>query len=121
MNARVFGLAAVLAAPPSDAPPFRAGESVVLRITYARLLAGRARVTVSGVRHAGRSALEFVAAARSEGFFAWLFRFHVRDRTVAVWDPETGCSLRLEKTLREGRAVRDQKVEFDPEGIATVA
>jgi len=34
----------------------------------------------------------------------------VRDRTVALWDPETGCSRRLEKRLREGKARRDQIV-----------
>jgi hypothetical protein len=116
------GLAGILAAPaPSPTPlPFGPGESLVLRITYAGLLAGRARVTVDGVEHGGRPALEFVATARSEGFFAWLFRFSVRDRTVAVWDPADGCSRRIEKTLREGRAVRDQKVELDPAGIAHV-
>ena len=63
----------------------------------------------------GRPALQFVAEARSEGFFAWLFRFRVRDRTVATWDPASGCSLAIEKHLREGRAARDQIVTFDPE------
>ena len=100
--------------------PFGPGESLSFRITYAHLLAGRARVTVSDVEHGGRSALELVATARSEGFFAWLFRFRVRDRTIAIWDPASGCSLRIEKTLREGKASRDQEVDFDPAGRATV-
>lgn len=122
-----FVLAAALAASaapsptPSPSPSgasFAAGESVTFRITYAHLLAGRARVTVSDVEFAGRPALEFVATARSEGFFAWLFRFRVRDRTIAVWDPKTGCSRRIEKALREGRATRDQEVTFDAAGFA---
>ena len=55
-----------------------------------------------------------MATAKSEGFFAWLFRFRVDDRTVAEWDPVSGCSLGIEKRLREGKAVRDQRVVIDP-------
>ena len=55
-----------------------------------------------------------MATAKSEGFFAWLFRFRVDDRTVAEWDPASACSLGIEKRLREGKAVRDQRVVIDP-------
>jgi hypothetical protein len=45
----------------------------------------------------------------------------VDDRTVAAWDPRTGCSLGIEKRLREGRARRDQAIVFDLEtGVAHV-
>lgn len=65
--------------------------------------------------------LQLVSEARSEGFFAWLLRFRVDDRTVAWFDPASSCSLGIEKHLREGRAVRDQVVTFDPvAGIAIV-
>jgi uncharacterized protein DUF3108 len=58
---------------------------------------------------------------KSEGLFAWLFRYRVDDHTVATWDPATGCSYGIEKHLREGRAVRDQVVRIDPvTGTATV-
>jgi hypothetical protein len=108
-----------LGAPASAAPlPFGPGESVLLRITYAHVLAGHAQVGVSSAP--GGARLAFSATARSEGFFAWLFRFRVDDRTVAEWDPLTSCSLRIEKTLREGRASRDQVVVFDPAGGASV-
>ena len=123
MTAAGLLLAATLAATPTPTPAPRAvgpGESIAFRITYAHLLAGRARLTVSDVEHGGRAALELVASARSEGFFAWLFNFRVRDRTIAIWDPSSGCSLRIEKALREGRAVRDQEVDFDPAGFARV-
>jgi hypothetical protein len=92
--------------------PFGPGERVTLRITYAKLLGGRAHLAVEGVE--GRTHLRFVATARSQGFFAWLFRFRVDDHTVAEWDPESGGSLGIEKHLREGRAARDQKVVIDP-------
>src|SRR6185436_5237894 len=105
---------------PAAELPFAAGERIAMRITYAHFLGGRAVVSVQPATHDGEPALEFVAEARSEGFFAWLFRFRVNDRTVARWSPETRCSLRIEKHLREGRAERDQVVEFDPAGFARV-
>ncbi len=91
------------------------------RITYAHLLAGRARVSVLPGEPEGRPVLRFVAEAQSQGFFAWLFRFRVEDRTVATWEPESGCSLAVEKRLAEGRAVREQSITFDrQEGVALV-
>lgn len=95
-------------------PPFGPGESLTLKITYAHLLAGRATLEVSAGEHEGRPVLHFETRAKSEGFFAWLLRYRVDDRTVATWEPEGGCSLGIEKRLREGRAVRDQVVRIDP-------
>jgi hypothetical protein len=121
MSARTAALllAMALGAKASAAElPFGPGESILLRITYAHVLAGHAKVGVSSMPEGPR--LAFSATARSEGFFAWLFRFRVDDRTVAEWDPATFCSLRIEKALREGRASRDQVVVFDPAGAATV-
>jgi hypothetical protein len=89
-----------------------------MRISYAHLLAGRASLSVLAGPDAG---LKFVAEARSQGFFAWLFRFRVDDRTVARFDPDSSCSLGIEKHLREGRASRDQLVRIDPDsGVAEV-
>jgi hypothetical protein len=105
----------------ATALPFGAGERVSLKITYAHLLAGHATLRVEAGPAAPRPALRLVAEAQSQGFFAWLLHFHVDDRTVAVWDPATSCSLSIEKHLREGRAQRDQVVSFDPAtGIARV-
>ena len=90
-------------------------------MTYARLLAGRAEIAVQPGVYEGRPVFRLSLDVRSEGFFAWLFRYRVDDHTVATWDPATGCSYGIEKHLREGRAVRDQVVRFDPvAGIATV-
>ena len=115
-SVRAVTLVAVLALRSSTADatalPFGPGERVEMRITYAGLLAGRASLAVE----AGREGpiLRFVSVAKSQGFFAWLFRFRVDDRTVAEWDPATSCSLGIEKHLREGRAVRDQVVRMEP-------
>jgi Protein of unknown function (DUF3108) len=92
--------------------PFGPGERLTMRITYARMLGGRAHLSVEPGE--GRPTLRFVATAKSQGFFAWLFRFRVNDHTVAEWDPATTCSLGIEKHLREGRAERDHKVVIDP-------
>ena len=102
-------LLAAVASPPSAFGP---GERLGMRISYAHMLGGRAQLAVEADE--GRPSWRFVATARSEGFFAWLFRFRVDDRTVAEWDPATGCSLGIEKHLREGKAERDQKVVIDP-------
>ena len=85
-----------------------------MRVTYARLLAGRATMTVEGGEDAGRPVLRFVQVVKSEGFFAWLFRYRVDNRLVAVWDPATGCSRGIEKKLRQGKFERDQVVRIDP-------
>ena len=110
------------AASPGEPLPFGPGERVDFRITYAHLLAGRASLSVLPGDPAGTPVLRFVAEAKSQGFFAWLFHFRVEDRTVATWEPQSGCSLAIEKRLREGQAVRDQTVAFDREhGVAQVA
>jgi hypothetical protein len=116
----------VAAAPPApaEAParlPFAPGESLTMRITYAHLLAGRAWVRVEPGEADAPSSYRFVAEAKSQGFFAWLFHFRVDDRTVATWDPDGGCSRGIEKNLHEGKARREQKVVIDPvSGRATV-
>jgi len=105
-------LAGRSAAADATALPFGPGERVEMRITYAGLVAGRASLAVEPGREG--ASLRFVSVAKSQGFFAWLFRFRVDDRTVAEWDPVTSCSLGIEKHLREGQAVRDQVVHIDP-------
>jgi hypothetical protein len=108
---------------PPAAPPlsFGAGERLAFRMTYARLTAGRAVIGVDSARHDGRPVLRLSLDVASEGFFAWLFRYRVDDHTVATWDPASGCSLGIEKHLREGKAARDQVVRIDPvTGTATV-
>ena len=120
--AGALSLLVPMAASSGEPLPFGPGERVDFRITYAHVLAGRASLSVLPGDPAGTPVLRFVAEAKSEGFFAWLFRFRVEDRTVATWEPQSGCSLAIEKRLREGRAVRDQTVTFDREqGVAQVA
>ena len=82
--------------------PFAAGERATFRISYAHLTAGHATLRV--IPGPDQRTLRFVAEARSQGFFAWLLRYRVDDRTVATWQAESGCSEGIEKHLREGRA-----------------
>ena len=107
--------------PPAPPLPFGTGERLTFRMTYAKLLAGRAVIAVSPGRHEGRLVYRLSLDVKSEGIFAWLFRYRVDDHTVATWDPATGCSYGIEKHLREGRAARDQVVRIDPvTGVVTV-
>ena len=102
--------------------PFGPGERIAMKITYARVNAGRAVMSVVPEERDGRPVLHFVQEVKSEGFFAWLFRYRVDNRLVARWDPESGCSYGIEKRLRQGKHVRDQKVAMDPvAGTAEVA
>lgn len=96
--------------------PFGPGERVTMRFSYLSLTAGRGTMSVEADQRDGRPVLRFVTVARSEGLFAWLFRYRVQDRSDAWFDPVTGCSLGIEKHLREGKAHRDQVVAFDPVG-----
>jgi hypothetical protein len=92
-----------------------------MRFSYLHLTAGRATLRVLADERAGRPLLRLESEAKSEGFFAWLLRFKVDDLTRAWFDPVAGCSLGIEKRLREGRAVRDQVVTIDPlSGVALV-
>jgi hypothetical protein len=90
-----FCVAQASAAAPA-ALPFAPGERVTLKITYAKLLAGRATASVTTHELDGRPVLRFLTTAKSQGFFAWLFRFRVDDRTHADWDPASLCSLGIE-------------------------
>lgn len=106
---------------PARSWPMAAGERIVMRFSYLHLTAGRGTLRVASTERDGRPVLQFVAEAKSEGFFAWLLRYRVLDRTDAWFDPLGGCSLGIEKHLREGRAVRDQVVSIDPvTGVALV-
>ena len=96
--------------------PYGAGERITMRVTYARVLAGRATMSVVSADEGGRPLLHFVQDVKSEGLFAWLFRYRVDNHLVARWDPATGCSFGIEKKLRQGRFVRDQVVRIDPVG-----
>ena len=109
-------LAALASASPAagETLPFGAGERITMRVTYARLLAGRATMSVEAADDAARPLLRFVQEVKSEGFFAWLFRYRVDNRLAARWDPATGCSLGIEKRLHQGRYTRDQRVTIDP-------
>jgi hypothetical protein len=108
----IAALVLVLAA----APPFGPGETITMKVTYARLRAGRAVMTVGEGTRDGRPAWTIEQRVTSEGFFAWLFRYKVDNLLRAWWEPATGCSYGVEKRLRQGRFARDQVIRIDPRG-----
>lgn len=116
----------LVVAPPSHAQgtprwPIAPGERIVMRFSYLHLTAGRGTLSVAEQDRDGRRTLRLVAEGKSEGFFAWLLDYRVQDRTDAWFEPTLGCSLGIEKHLREGNASRDQVVTIDPDsGVARV-
>lgn len=101
---------------PAAAVPFPVGEQLTYVVTWAHLKAGDAVLTVlDRESFSGRDAYHVVSQARSAGFFAWLFRFNVRDRVDAFLDATNQCSLGITKRIREGDRRRDQRVVFDRE------
>jgi hypothetical protein len=117
MGAAALALLAVAApAAAAETLPFGAGERITMRVTYARLLAGHATMTVEAAQDGGRPVLRLVQDVKSEGLFAWLFRYRVDNHLSALWDPATGCSYGIDKKLRQGKFTRDQRVRIDPLG-----
>jgi hypothetical protein len=112
--ARALAVGALGASAVAEPHPFGAGEKITMRVTYARILAGRATMSVQPEIRDGRPMLGFVQEVKSEGVFAWLFRYRVDNRLAALWDPATGCSHGIEKKLRQGKFTRDQSVRIDP-------
>lgn len=100
--------------PPATGRPFSAGERITMKVTYARVLAGRATMSVLPADHEGRPVYHILQEVRSEGLFAWMFRYRVDNRLLSIWDPASGCSYGLDKQLRQGRYVRDVKMRIDP-------
>ena len=125
MKARGVLVALALVARPLSAAetlPFGPGERIGMKVTYAKVTAGRAVMSVSSEQEGGKAVLHILQEVKSEGFFAWLFRYRVDNRLVAKWDPATGCSYGLDKRIRQGKFTRDQKVTIDPAaGTAVIA
>ena len=101
--------------------PFGPGERITMRVTYAHVVAGHATMSVEAAVDNGRPVLRFLQDVKSEGVFAWLFRYRVDNHLAALWDPATGCSYGIEKKLRQGKFTRDQVLRIDPEGRVEVA
>jgi hypothetical protein len=78
--------------------------------------AGEATLSIGGeTEYKGKKALNIVFTARSSGTLARLARLRIDDHFEFETDPESYCTYRVTKRIREGKRMRDLNVEYLPE------
>lgn len=91
--------------------PFAEGETLVYDVHWSLVPAGEVVATLARAKDGARDAYEVVTTAQSRGFVALLFKVDNEFRSVI--DPDTLCSERISKKIREGRRRRDTRIVFD--------
>jgi hypothetical protein len=109
---------AVLALSPSVSPaaspgalPFAPGETLTYALTWSVFPAGQ---LVATLRRAGGSSgdpYEIQTVASSRGFVSLLYEVH--DEFQSVFDPTNICSMKISKTIHEGRHRKETRIVFD--------
>ena len=105
-----------LAAPvsPSASPsklPFAPGETLTYLLTWSIFPAGQLVATLSRSGGSSGDPYEIKATARSRGFVSHLYEVH--DEFQSVFDPTGICSLRISKSIQEGRRHKETHIVFD--------
>ncbi len=112
---RRLACTAALAALPGAAQaalPFGPGERVRWSVTYMKVKAGQAWVSVD---RQDDGLLSIVGGARNA---SWYGRFYTIDDEVrSSWDPRGPGSRRYVTRFREGGFHQDQRIEIAPDGI----
>jgi hypothetical protein len=118
------GARTVPAQEPGSAAPAAVHEYLVYRVVwdppwYFFLLptmeAGETTLSIAGeTQDGGERILRIVFTARSSGTLARLAGYKVDDRFEFETDPESYCTRRVTKRVREGNRMRDLSVEYLP-------
>ncbi|MFA5859864.1 MAG: DUF3108 domain-containing protein [Elusimicrobiota bacterium] len=101
-----------------EAKKFGPGERLVYLVHWGVIPAGYATLEVrSKTVKAGRNVYHLWSEAKSNSFFDSIYK--VRDVNESWYDYENNVSVGYEKTLREGKYAKDEKVLYDLEkGLA---
>jgi hypothetical protein len=98
------------AASPSTLP-FAPVETLTYNLTWSVFAAGQLVVTLSQAAGSSGDPYEIRAVARSRGFVSLLYQVH--DEFNSVFDPTNICSLRISKSIQEGRRRKETRIVFD--------
>jgi hypothetical protein len=98
------------AASPS-ALPFTPVETLTYNLTWSVFAAGQLVATLSQAEGTSGDPYEIRAVARSRGFVSLLYQVH--DEFHSVFDPTNICSLRISKSIQEGRRRKETRIVFD--------
>ncbi len=91
--------------------PFAPGETLTYDLTWSVFPAGHVVATLNRVGDGEGDAYEIKTTARSQGFVSLLYG--LRDEFHSLFDPSTGCSRRISKTIKEGRRHKETQIIFD--------
>ena len=98
------------AASPSTLP-FVPVETLTYNLTWSVFAAGQLVTTLSRAAGSSGDPYEIKAVARSRGFVSLLYQVH--DEFHSVFDPTDICSLRISKSIQEGRRRKETRIVFD--------
>jgi len=98
------------AASPSTLP-FAPVETLTYKLTWSVFAAGQLVATLSQAGGNSGDPYEVKAVARSRGFVSLLYQVH--DDFQSVFDPTNLCSLRVSKSIQEGRRRKETRIVFD--------
>ena len=98
------------AASPSTLP-FAPIETLTYDLTWSVFAAGQLVATLSQAGGSSGDPYEIRAVARSRGFVSLLYQVH--DEFHSVFDPTNICSLRISKSIQEGRRRKETLIVFD--------
>lgn len=91
--------------------PFAPGETLTYDLTWSVFPAGHVVATLNRAGEGEGDAYEIRTTARSQGFVSLLYG--VRDQFDSLFDPTTGCSRQISKTIKEGRRHKETQIVFD--------
>jgi len=91
--------------------PFAPVETLTYKLTWSVFAAGQLVATLSQAGGSAGDPYEIRAVARSRGFVSLLYQVH--DEFHSVFDPTNICSLRISKSIQEGRRHKETQIVFD--------
>jgi hypothetical protein len=105
-----FSASVSSAASPSSLP-FAPVETLTYNLTWSVFAAGQLVATLGQASGGSGDPYEIRAVARSRGFVSLLYQVH--DEFHSVFDPTNICSLRVSKSIQEGRRRKETQIVFD--------
>jgi hypothetical protein len=116
-----YGIQAI-APPESKAAPFAIGEHLLFDVEWdppwylfflPAMQAGEIDLQLEGeTQHRGKEAVKILFKARSSGLLSKLAGIKIEDDFVFLAEPDTFCSLKTSKKIREGKRKRQIEVEY---------